>query len=68
MVSGVPHASKRVLHLDIADSYVGMTLDFLEELSLCWYNFFQRGLEVWLGGRGVGPYRWYVNGYESGLS
>ena len=61
-MSGVPHASKRVLHLDLADCFAGMALDSLEQLSLCWYNFFQRGLQIWFCGGGVGSYRWYGGG------
>ena len=56
MVDGVPHAPERVLHLDFADCFAGMALDFLEELSLCWYGFFKGGFEVWFGGGGVGSY------------
>lgn len=56
MVSRVPHTTKRVLHLDFANCFIGMVLDFLEELSLCWYGFFQGGLEVWFRGGGVVSY------------
>lgn len=56
-MSLVPHATKRVLHLDFTDCFIGMALDFLEEFSLCWYGFFQGGLEVWFGGRGVVSYQ-----------
>ena len=52
----IPHPPKRVLHLDIANCFDRMTFDFLEELSLRWYDFSQRGLEVWFAGGGVGSY------------
>lgn len=45
-MSSIPHASKRVLHLDITDFFAGMALDFLEELSLRWYSFSQCGLKI----------------------
>lgn len=57
MVIGVPHATKRVLHLDFTNCLAGMALDFFEKLALCWYGFFKGGFEVWFGGGGVGSYR-----------
>ena len=59
MVCDSPHAPKRVLHLDFANRFTSMTLDFFEELSFCRYGFFQSGLEVWFGGGGIASYRWY---------
>lgn len=54
----IPHPSKRVLHLDFANCFAGMAFDLLQELSFCWYEFPQGGLEVWLasGEVGVGSY------------
>ena len=68
MVSLVPHASKRVLHFDFTNYFAGMSLDILEELSLCWDCFFQRGLEVWFRGRGISSYRGCSGRQESRLS
>ena len=56
MVCSIPHAPKRILHLDFANCFAGMALDFLEELSFCWYGFFEGGLKVWFASGGVGSY------------
>ena len=50
----IPHPSKSIFHLDFANCCAGMAFDLLKELSFCWYQLPQGGLEVWLAGGGVG--------------
>jgi len=49
-----PHASYCVLHLNLSKCFVCVALDFLQQLSLCRYDFSERGLEVGLASGRVG--------------
>ena len=53
----VPHAAQCVLHLDLPNCLACMAFDLLEQLSLCWDDFFEGGFEIRLGGGGVPPSR-----------
>jgi hypothetical protein len=44
----IPHATKRVLHLDIAELLVGVCLDLLQKFALRRQDLFEGLLEIWL--------------------
>ena len=60
----IPHSSKRVPHLDLANCCAGMLFDFGDQLSLFWNRSPQRVLEVPFAGGIVGSYRWRSGCYK----